>query len=603
MKKERDFKQNIDQITNKLLNSSLIIFGVMSAIALVIGTMRIRYSGWSAMYIAQNLTMILIIFAAIIRKKLSREIKTTFLLIGLCIIFIGGMYHFGFLASGKVLILIIPILSSFAFSTRTSLLILLSFAIIYTVYGYLWINGIFTYEFDALEYLTRFNSWLVDALDLIVLSLGILLTMHVFISSIKKQFFELEASSQQILTTESNYRQIFESTSNGILLCKLDGCIESSNPMARTILERSDDELKDVSITNLCNTDHSTAIAEKFNSLIVSSSNTLSFEWQCNKPSGEAFWTSVTLIKANFSGSDKIMIIFNDITEKRNTQLQLEQYRTQLEAMVAERTMQLQAANDDLIKQKLALETTLETLNQTQAQLIQTEKMASLGVLTAGVAHEINNSLNYIQSGIFTIETSLSKEHIQTQSPEIRTKLDTILERMKKGMKQVNNIVSGLNQFSHTSKRNDEICDIHTIIDDCLLILNHKFKNIELNKNFTTQKAILTGNEGKLHQVFMNILINATQAIEETGKIQINTTIQNNWLQIEICDSGVGMSPEVISKIFDPFFTTKSAGIGTGLGLSIVYGIVKEHNGIIDYVSEPGKGTKAMLLLPINQRA
>lgn len=603
MKKTNEFGPHFSQITNQLLNSSLIIFGFMSIIALVIGTMRIRYSGWSWMYLPQNLIMIMVIFAAFYRKKLSGQVKVTFLILGLSIIFLGGMYHFGFLASGKVLILVVPILSSFAFSTRTSVIILVFFALTYFIYCYLWLHGILRYEFNVEEYVTHFNSWIVDALDLVILSLGVLLTMHVFANSIKKQFVELELSTQQRLATESNYRQIFESTNNGILLCNLDRQIISSNPMAQTMLLRSTDELNSLSLSSLNMTDTVTEINNNFDSVIVSGNKTACYEWPLYKSNGVAFWVSATLIKASFSGSEKIMIIFTDITEKRNTQLQLEQYQTQLEAMVAERTRQLQAANEDLIKQKLALETTLETLNQTQAQLIQTEKMASLGVLTAGVAHEINNSLNFIQSGIYAIETSLDKEHIQAQSDDVKSKIVTVIDRMKKGMKQVNNIVSGLNQFSHTSQRTDEICNIHTIIEDCLLILNHKLKHIDLHKNFTSQTAIIKGNEGKLHQVFMNILVNAIQATDEEGTITINTVIQNNWLQIEICDNGTGMSPEVMSKIFDPFFTTKSAGKGTGLGLSIVYGIVTEHNGIIDYISELGAGTKALVLLPLNQRA
>ena len=161
-------------------------------------------------------------------------------------------------------------------------------------------------------------------------------------------------------------------------------------------------------------------------------------------------------------------------------------------------------------------------------------------------------------------------------------------------------IVNGLNQFSRESEKLDEKCDLNAILDNCLTMLGSIMnKNIDIKKHYYNEKIIMKGNVGQLHQVFVNILVNAVQAIEQKGKIVLKTELHKNSIRIVIEDNGIGISKENLSKIADPFFTTKDPGKGTGLGLSISYSIIKEHNGNIEFKSQLGKGTSVQVTFPL----
>ena len=222
--------------------------------------------------------------------------------------------------------------------------------------------------------------------------------------------------------------------------------------------------------------------------------------------------------------------------------------------------------------------------------------MSSLGVLSAGVAHEINNPLNYIQGGASGLEELLSGYSPDNDAEDANTLLSAIQE----GVSRVTTIVSSLNHFSRQNDSEKVDCNIHEIIDNCIVILKNKTKDrIDIIKNFTTESTLITGNEGKLHQAILNILSNAVEAIENDGMIEIKTEIISGNVVINIKDSGIGIPEKNISKISDPFFTTKAPGKGTGLGLSITYGIIEEHLGKIEYKSEINEGTLAKISLPL----
>jgi signal transduction histidine kinase len=255
----------------------------------------------------------------------------------------------------------------------------------------------------------------------------------------------------------------------------------------------------------------------------------------------------------------------------------------------------LHSTNLLLISQKEELEKALNKLKETQTQLIQAEKMASVGILTAGVAHELNNPLNFIQGGKNAIE-SLIPIHIKQNNE----KFAPLLEIIQTGIDRASQIVNSLNHFSRNNNSKTELCDIHAILENCLVMLHARYKHkIAVTKYFTSEAYSLYGNVGRLHQVFLNILSNAEQAIDQQGTIIITTSIEKKSIKIEIQDSGCGISKENISKVMDPFFTTKDPGKGTGLGLSIVYSIVKEHDGEINITSESHKGTLVSVILPV----
>lgn len=272
---------------------------------------------------------------------------------------------------------------------------------------------------------------------------------------------------------------------------------------------------------------------------------------------------------------------------------ELKTHRNHLEELVVEKTKDLAQKNDLLAEKNLELEHVLKDLKGAQLQLVQSEKMASLGLLTAGVAHEINNPLNYISGSYSLLERILDQEHLKTDE------IQELLGNLKIGVDRASDIVKSLNQFSHSQNHLDEDCSIHTILENCLLILNHQLKHrIEVIKDFAPVPLGCCGSVGKLHQAFINILNNSIQAIEQHGTITISTFKKGDTILIKFSDSGCGIKKEDMKKIFDPFFTTKEPGKGTGLGMSITYNIITDHKGTIEVSSEEDKGTTTIITLP-----
>lgn len=292
------------------------------------------------------------------------------------------------------------------------------------------------------------------------------------------------------------------------------------------------------------------------------------------------------------------------ITEKKKNEQELKKYRENLERLVKERTEELEATikelyttNKELIIQKEELLSTVNKLNSTRKQLIQSEKMASLGILSSGIAHEINNPLNFIHGGSIAIE-----QYFNSKLKDEHTEVAPFLEAINEGIKRASQIVSSLGHYSRSEDLPVIECDIHTIIDNCLIMLQNRLKSkVIITKHYTPKKHVLLGNEGKLHQAILNVIVNAEQAIKDNGTIEIKTDVIDDQFTITIQDSGKGMKQETINKIFDPFFTTKITGEGTGLGLYITYDIIQEHQGKIMYESEINKGTKVIIQLPVNK--
>ena len=282
--------------------------------------------------------------------------------------------------------------------------------------------------------------------------------------------------------------------------------------------------------------------------------------------------------------------------------------------------------NEELNKYNEELTATLEKLKQTQHQLVQAEKMASLGVLSAGIAHEINNPINFVYAGINSLLRDFEDikpvidaiNKINPDDDNLKEKLEKvdqlkqenyfndafeaipqIISDIKLGADRTAEIVKSLRNFSRTDYKKVLLYNIHEGLDTSLLLLKNKYKNnIEIIKNYDRDIPFIYCNPGKMNQVFLNILSNAIDAIESKGKIWITTSHQKDFVKISIKDNGCGMNDETREKIFDPFYTTKDVGKGTGLGMSITYGIIQEHGGDIQIISEPGKGTEMIITIP-----
>lgn len=301
------------------------------------------------------------------------------------------------------------------------------------------------------------------------------------------------------------------------------------------------------------------------------------------------------------------------------------------QAELQEKNNELTQKSESLEQQKIEiekknkdLEKAFVDLKYTQNKLIQSEKLASLGQLTAGIAHEINNPINFVMSNILPLRNDINDilglvkkydELIKTKCynqefdeiEKLKNKIDykyllseieSLLNGMDEGANRTADIVKGLRNFSRMDEGVMVLADINLGLDSTLIMLKNVIKNrIEVIKDFGNIPMILCY-PGKLNQVFLNILSNAKDSITDKGKIFIKTYNDENYVYISIKDTGAGMTEEIKEHIFEPFYTTKEVGKGTGLGLSITYGIVSDHNGKIDVISEVSKGTEFIISLP-----
>jgi PAS domain S-box-containing protein len=230
-----------------------------------------------------------------------------------------------------------------------------------------------------------------------------------------------------------------------------------------------------------------------------------------------------------------------------------------------------------------------------EEQLRETDKLSSIGLLAAGVAHEVNTPLTGISS-----YTQMLLAQISTNDPKF-----TVLEKIKRQALRASDIVNNLLNFSRTGNVEFVELDINRILDDTMQLLEPQLRNtqIKIERNYGENLPNTIGNANKLQQVFMNLLINARDAMPHGGMLTIRTQARDSVILIDVTDTGVGIAPENIAKIYDPFFTTKSIGQGTGLGLAVSYGIIQEHKGRIFVESKPDQGTRFRIKLPsVNQR-
>lgn len=263
-------------------------------------------------------------------------------------------------------------------------------------------------------------------------------------------------------------------------------------------------------------------------------------------------------------------------------------------------------------------------LREAQEQLLQSEKMASIGQLAAGIAHEINNPIGFVNSNMGSLETYVAtllevlgkyEEVIARHTPspaaliaQIRKQADLgflqedvkeLVCESKDGLKRVRDIVQALKDFAHVGETEWELADLHQGLDSTLVIVANEFKyKATLVKEYG-QLPRIACLASQLNQVFMNLLVNASQAITDQGVITIRSGTEADMVWVSIGDTGCGIAPEHMHRIFEPFFTTKPIGSGTGLGLSLCYGIVAKHGGRIEVESAPGAGTTFTLRLPL----
>ena len=289
---------------------------------------------------------------------------------------------------------------------------------------------------------------------------------------------------------------------------------------------------------------------------------------------------------------------------------------------------ELHLANSSLASTNQALNISMDELKSAQEQLIQAEKMASLGQLTAGIAHEINNPINFVSANtqplkedlqdimkvltrydLIVKDKKLEHEFLDVEKLKEEIQYETTIQEVRKlltgiedGAKRTSEIVKGLRNFSRMDQNVFRKMNLNECFESTLTLLHSSYKNrIEIIRDYADLPDVDCF-PGQINQVLMNILSNAVQSIPDTGKIFIKTRVVGDMVKLSIKDSGSGMPEEVRKKIYDPFFTTKEVGKGTGLGMYISYGIIEKHNGKIEVFSNVGQGTEFVITMPIEQQ-
>ncbi len=243
-----------------------------------------------------------------------------------------------------------------------------------------------------------------------------------------------------------------------------------------------------------------------------------------------------------------------------------------------------------------------QELAEAQAKLIQSTKLAAVGELAAGLAHELNNPLAGIYAFLQVLAETIRQRGFRNVSDEEAESFRTNLVYVEREIQRCKSIVGSLLTFARVSEKDFTLLDLNDVVQATLGFMHSNLKkdNVQVQTNLAKHLPPVEGNANELQQVFLNIIVNARKAMPGGGRLLVTTTSVNGTVRVTITDTGEGIRPEIRDRIFDPFFTTRKPGEGTGLGLSISYGIVKDHNGEILVESEPEKGSTFTVVLPIS---
>lgn len=435
--------------------------------------------------------------------------------------------------------------------------------------------------------------------------------------------------------SEELFRATFEQAAIGINFMTLSGRFTHFNQRWCEIVGYDETELRELTSQDITHADDAILELELIEQLLSNKISSYDVEKRFIRPDRSLVWVHLTasLIHSPTGEPRYVLSMVQDINERKRSEAARDQ--AEIERQQAEQALHQKAAD---------LENTLHELQQTQTHLVQSEKMSSLGQLVAGVAHEINNPVNFIYGNLNYandyIQDLLSllqlyQEHCPTPPPAVEGLIDTmdleflvedlpkLLASMRVGAERIREIIASLRNFSRLDEAEFKTVNIHEGIDSTLMILQNRFKaqthlpGIQLVKEYG-DLPLVQCYPGQLNQVFMNILTNAIDALEEHLRqspspttsetvfpptIRIRTTqVDADHVAIAIQDNGPGIPAEVRDRLFDPFFTTKPIGKGTGLGMSISYQIVVEkHSGSLQCHSEPGQGAEFRVTIPIRQ--
>jgi len=347
------------------------------------------------------------------------------------------------------------------------------------------------------------------------------------------------------------------------------------------------------------------------------------FEWKARRPHlDECFDVEIFLHMVSLNEKETVLATVRDITARKESERAL--HKSKAELLVNHEKLKM--LHQQMEKKSLEIEAAYAELKTSQATILQQEKMASIGQLAAGVAHEINNPMGFISSNLGTLAKYLerlmefmavasaavtrmqdSAEAKEVETARARLKIDYIctdagelIRESLDGAERVKKIVQDLKGFSRVDETEAKPANINDCLESTLNIVWNELKYKATVRKELGDLPLVVCNPGQLNQVFMNMLVNAAHSIEKQGEITLKSWCQDDIVCISISDTGCGIPPEVKRRIFEPFFTTKEVGKGTGLGLAITYDIIKKHQGEIVVDSEVGKGTTFTIKIPLS---
>lgn len=452
--------------------------------------------------------------------------------------------------------------------------------------------------------------------------------------SFNRMTAQLRVTLESLRQSEEKYRGIFEKALEGIFQSTPEGSFISANPAMASMLGFDSNaqliaEYTDIERQLYVHPEERKVLMND----LLAQGVVLSRELRCYRRDRTVIWVSMSasLVRADDGAPAYIEGMVTDISDRKNAEDALRKLNDELEQRVYERTRQLATANEELQQLTKRLEGAYEELKAAQSRVLQQEKMASIGQLAAGVAHEINNPVGFIMSNLNSLSRHAGKiaEFVNVLAERIRSeaerdeehfralyvdmnerkaaiKLDYLLNDLKDiisesldGAERVKRIVQDLKSFARVDEAEMKMADINAGIESTIAIVWNEIKYRAVLEKELGDIPLIRCNPGQLNQVFMNMLVNAAQAIQDRGVIRVRTWSENGMIHVSFSDNGCGIPEEARSRIFDPFYTTKEIGKGTGLGLSIAYDIVKKHGGNIQIESEVGKGTTFVITVPV----
>lgn len=465
--------------------------------------------------------------------------------------------------------------------------------------------------------------------------LGIANLVGLLISAVENHTFytNMEKALEQERLAEAKYRGIFENALEGIFQSTPEGRFISCNPATAAILGYDTplelmENITDIEQQLYVNPQRRREMFE----ILQNGVNVKSYEVEFYRKDGSKMWVLLSTRPTFNENGGMIHVdgIIQDIGERKRAEKAIWELNEELEQRVIARTQELVTANLELRQATGQLESAYSELKSTQSRMLQQDKMASIGQLAAGVAHEINNPMGFIISNLNSLKKYTDKvisfTNFQTEAIEklllnvdvhqiaddlkaqkktlkldyILSDLDNLIRESLEGAERVKKIVQELKSFSRIDATDFKAEDINEGLESTIKIVWNELKyNATVTKEYGDIPKTIC-NLGQLNQVFMNILVNAAQAMETQGEIIIRTSSDNDNIYVTISDTGAGIPADKLDRVFEPFYTSKDVGKGTGLGLSIAYDIIKKHNGEIRVESEVDKGTTFTLVLPID---